>query len=508
MSKKIEKVSIKFKTGAYGAYRSMNNKVWYALAEFVDNALQSYTVNKRAIKKASSNFQFKVLIDINIDEDYIKIWDNAGGIDAVNFKRAFEPANIPLDNTGLSEFGMGMKIASIWLADFYSVRSSALGEMVEREVHFDLKKVMNEEKEELEVSNTILEKDQHFTEIILKGLSENAPKRQGQSISRLKNHLTSIYRKFLRKKEMILVFNGDELKYEAPAILKAPFVDDPDGKTIVWKKDINFKYDNYKVKGFIGLLKEMKSKHCGLSLFRRGRVIQGSHDEKFHPKIICGQSGSPRDKRLFGELELKGFKVSFDKGRFTQVGELETILSLVKKELNAPSLNLLKQGDKYRKPIKPKDKEKEIKNALKDEKKKAHNIEVTEKRNKIIKNLKAEQPKPINKKTKKENTLINIPIPFSWKGKKYLIEIEYVNESGLELYTLYNLEEPLQYKGRINLKHKFFQNYNIFESEDIEPILAILKGLLLSEAISQSQGTKMGGNIRSNLNKLLESKVL
>ena len=45
MAKKIDKVSIKFKAGAYGAYRSMNNKVWYALAEFVDNALQRLSPN-------------------------------------------------------------------------------------------------------------------------------------------------------------------------------------------------------------------------------------------------------------------------------------------------------------------------------------------------------------------------------------------------------------------------------------------------------------------------------
>jgi hypothetical protein len=353
----INKVSIKFKAGAYGAYRSMNNKVWYALAEFIDNALQSYLTKKDEILNSEDfGYQFKVYLNVDLEQDYIKITDNAGGIDSSNFKRAFEPANIPIDNTGLSEFGMGMKIASIWLADYYSVRTSAIGEEVERAISFDLQKVISEEKEELNVLNSPIDKNSHFTEILMKGLSDNAPKKRGTSINRIKSHLTSIYRKFLRSGEMRLIYNGEELIYEDPEILFAPFVDTPDGEKKYWRKDIDFRYGKFKAKGFIGLLKEMQKHHCGISLFRRGRVIQGSHDEKYHPTIICGQAGSPRDKRLFGELELEGFKVSFDKGRFTQIDEIEDILGLVRKELNHSSFNLLKQGDKYRKPKTEKDK--------------------------------------------------------------------------------------------------------------------------------------------------------
>ena len=41
----------------------------------------------------------------------------------------------------------------------------------------------------------------------------------------------------------------------------------------------------YSAKGFIGVLKTMSTnKVNGISLFRRGRVIVGSHDEKYRPK--------------------------------------------------------------------------------------------------------------------------------------------------------------------------------------------------------------------------------
>uniref|UniRef100_UPI0037C165A6 ATP-binding protein n=1 Tax=Flavobacterium sp. TaxID=239 RepID=UPI0037C165A6 len=151
----INTVSIKIQTGVYGQFRNLNNRVWFALGEYVDNAVQSFENNKDRLRKANKGkYQFEVRINIDWDNNYIKIFDNAAGIDTKNFQRAFEPANIPIDNTGLHEFGMGMKTASIWLADFWSVRTAALDEEEERFVEFDLKKVLEEEKEVLKVKNS------------------------------------------------------------------------------------------------------------------------------------------------------------------------------------------------------------------------------------------------------------------------------------------------------------------------------------------------------------------
>ena len=94
---KINKVSIKFKPGAYGVYRSLNNKPWYALAEYVDNAIQSYIDNKEQLLELHSDYQLRISIEINKEDDFIRINDNAGGINNKNFLRAFEPANICCD---------------------------------------------------------------------------------------------------------------------------------------------------------------------------------------------------------------------------------------------------------------------------------------------------------------------------------------------------------------------------------------------------------------------------
>ena len=46
----IKKVSIKINVGAYNAYRNMQNKAHYAIAEYVDNAIQSYLTQVSVVK--------------------------------------------------------------------------------------------------------------------------------------------------------------------------------------------------------------------------------------------------------------------------------------------------------------------------------------------------------------------------------------------------------------------------------------------------------------------------
>jgi Histidine kinase-, DNA gyrase B-, and HSP90-like ATPase len=96
---------------------------------------------------------FKLQVSIDIDANKparISIRDNAAGIAQSEFPRAFRPAAVPPDLTGLSEFGMGMKSAACWFASRWHVRTKALGESVARIVRFDVAKIVNDQIEELE----------------------------------------------------------------------------------------------------------------------------------------------------------------------------------------------------------------------------------------------------------------------------------------------------------------------------------------------------------------------
>ena len=314
--KQINKVSIALKPNVYSTFRNLNNTVSNTLGEYVDNAVQSFLNHKTELFDLESNYKLRIEISVDWENRTILISDNAAGIDAVNYQRAFEPAHIPLDDTGLNEFGMGMKTASVWLANKWCVYTKALGEDVERFTEFDLQKVTTEEKEELVVIEKNAPANEHYTRIILSQLSTNAPK-PGQ-MEKIRRHLSSIYRQFLRTGNVEIIVNGQSLEAPDYGILYAPFYKTPDGENILWRKEIDFEMGEYKAKGFIAILDKIQNGANGLVLMRRGRVIVGGGDERYFPTVIFGQSGSFRYRRLFGEIELEGFEVSFNKNGFRE----------------------------------------------------------------------------------------------------------------------------------------------------------------------------------------------
>ena len=65
-------------------------------------------------------------------------------------------------------------------------------------------------------------------------------------MDKIRRHLGSIYRKFIRKGDMKLYINDEILNYEEPEVLKAPFYNNLSGRRIEWKKEIDFSFGKYK----------------------------------------------------------------------------------------------------------------------------------------------------------------------------------------------------------------------------------------------------------------------
>jgi hypothetical protein len=498
-----KKVSIRHRPGTYNVYRNLSNKVWYALAEFVDNALQSFESNKRTIKRIDGeHLVCKIDITINPGREIV-IRDNAGGISEKDFVRAFEPANKPDDDDGLSEFGMGLKVASIWFADNYIVRTSAIGEPVIKQVEFDLSEVVELEMEELSVKESSASPDLHFTEVILSKLSKNAPTGNPRQMAKIKSHLASIYRVFIRKKRLELTLNGELLSYENPKVLVAPIWNKPNGEPVKWLKKITIEAGPYKIKGFIGLLETMKQEHAGLSLFRRGRVIEGSHDEKFRHKLLTGSPGSPRDKRLFGELELTGFEVSFEKGRFIGNRDFDSIFKLVSDELKGKEFPLLQQGDNYRKKplFSSEDTAKTLAKTLR--------TESTTQKSPV--SLKLPTAPPKFRKAQLDPSEVLDAGTWSARFGEHEYDVHLVITHRVQDHKLYYIDDVKRDNSkkttivaRLNMEHDFFKsNESRQKPEVLEAIARIVQSLALAEVYGPTIGLKNEGILRDAINSIL-----
>lgn len=504
--KQSDKVNIRPQVTMLSVLKYLEYESWFALAEFIDNSIDSYIKNESEIKKIEGeNFKLEVKIEINDQENKITIRDNASGINETDYPRAFRAAEIPVDNTGLSEFGMGMKSAACWFADKWRVTTTALGEKTEKQVFFDMKKIFNDKLEELEVSIKTTEKNHHYTIIELFDI-DRMPR--GRGIGKIKDHLRSIYRDYIRKKILILKFDGEELYYSEPKILKVSKYDDLKGPPILWKKDIDFPIEEgLSVKGFVAIREKASTSEAGFALFRRGRVIQGSFDNGFRPEFIFGNPNSFKYQRVFGELHLEGFDVSFTKKGIQWDNNLDTFLQILKDDLSHKSFPLLQQADQYR--VRASDSEyKKAKKALE-----STTNDFSNKASQVVQDLMnteskgSEDEKSVLSTTDK--TLHReFNIRFNEINWKVSVELSYdpslkeFIEIGDSFIKDKSKDNSIRQIGiRLSLTHPFMINFVGVDNNRIEPVLRIVVALGLAEVIAKS--SRIVGDVRRNLNDLI-----
>lgn len=335
-----------------GVLGHLNYEPWFALAEYVDNSIQS--ASKSLVQIVRHEPGYRLRVDISYERENggrVTILDNAGGIARKDFGRAFKAAEVPPDRTGLSEFGMGMKSASIWFARNWRVTTSSIGDPTEYTIEFDMDSVLAENVERIEVEKTPAAESAHYTKIELWNLNQFLP---GRTLGKVRDHLREIYRAFLRDDRLILFVGGQNMEYDEPQILRAPdvrasSVDGLAGDIQEWRKEIEFSLEgDLQVKGWAAIRAEGKTSSSGLSLFRRGRVIIGTGESPYRPPRIYGQGNSYRSQRLFGELEISGLPVSHTKDGFQWHGREEEFEEQLRRLLDSEPLPLLKQAENYR----------------------------------------------------------------------------------------------------------------------------------------------------------------
>ncbi len=509
-----QRVNIRPGVKILSVLKHLNYRPWFALAEFVDNSIQSLMDYQDDLTSVEG-IEFKLRVDIEIDSSNggrITVRDNAAGIHEDEFPRAFRPAEVPIDTSGLCEFGMGMKSAACWFSPTWKVRGSALGESYEKTVTFDISKIIADEIEELDVDVRQVSEEIHFTEIVLENIHKMP---LGRTIFKIKEHLGDIYRLFVREELLTLRFNGEELIYEEPEILEAPHYRDERGEIIRWRKDLDFDFgQGLRASGFAAIRKTASTTRAGFSLFRRRRLIQGSGDEGYRPEFIFGKPNSFMFQRIFGELHLDGFQISHTKDGFQWDENEEPFLEFLKEYLSEPELPLLQQAREYRVQRSRADFRRGAQAAT------THTSEAI--RNHVpavLSPLRNEPeyndpPDDLSIATSASRRAIDVEL----HGQQWRIIIELSDDPAvgdwLEISDQIaeeetaSVEESRRVVGlRLSLMHPFMERFCGTDREEIEPLLRVAAALGLAEIAARDSGVRMAGTIRRNVNELLRNAL-
>ncbi|MBA3963837.1 MAG: ATP-binding protein [Chthoniobacterales bacterium] len=210
---KTPEIEIRPGSDVYATYQRLAYKIWYAIGEFVDNSTQNFSEHRKAIQKSLGKTP-KLTIDVAYDPQAgtLSVADDANGMNLAELTRAVQLNKPPADPSGRSEFGMGLKMASCWLGRKWRVVTKRLGAIEEYEVAIDVRDL---ERHHPDSVGVLVRKNQptaqHYTRIEVEGLYRTF---RGQAISRIKEHLASIYRRDIDSGEVVIRWNGEPLTWE------------------------------------------------------------------------------------------------------------------------------------------------------------------------------------------------------------------------------------------------------------------------------------------------------
>ena len=333
------------------SYKRLAYTAWHALAEFIDNSVQSYLNNRERLDASYSSSGQRLIIQITYSRangGLLKVRDNAMGMSQEELNAALRIGRPPEDTSGLSEFGMGLKTAACWFGNDWTVLTKKLGSDTLQVIRFDVEQIASGNLDLHYESNAGAIED-HFTEIAISSLNHQL---YGRAIQSVKTYLGSMYRTYIRSNELTITFNDDYLTWKSP--IDDNVHQEEDGTECL--KDFEFSVNEKEVRGWIAIMERGSRANAGLTIIRRGRVIKG-WPISWKPQAIFGQPEGTNDlinQRIIGEVHLDEYGVSHTKDDILWEDDEEGLIELKLAEIAKPytdiALSYRKRGVRGSRP--------------------------------------------------------------------------------------------------------------------------------------------------------------
>jgi len=340
---------LEFRLGldAISSYKRLDYTAWHALAEFVDNATQSYFNHRDELNAAfeADAVDSSLVVSIVYDNDAgtVRIVDNAMGMDRRELDYALEVGAPPTNTNGRSKYGMGMKTAACWFGNVWSIRTKKLGETKEIAVEIDVAKVASGDRALPTTEADDQDPSAHYTVIEIRSLNRAL---RGRTQGKVRDFLASMYRQDLRDAILDLRWQNEELEW---TFSDDEFLRAKEGSP--YKREFDVEVDGKRVSGWIGILDRGSRAKAGFSILHAGRVVKG-WPESWRPHTIFGQYEGSNDlinQRLVGEIVLDDFEVTHTKDGILWGGdeeeEVESALEGVAAEYVAVAKQRRKRDD-------------------------------------------------------------------------------------------------------------------------------------------------------------------
>lgn len=344
--------------------------------------------------------------------------------------------------------------------------------------------------------------DEHFTEIVLQKVRK-VPQRR--TLSRIEEHLGSLYRRFLHRGELRLSLNGAPLSYEPPLILTAPHWREPSGDPREWRKSVSIDLEGgRRAEGWVAIRARGSTTRAGLALLRRDRVIEGGADDGYRPREVFGSSNSFTYQRLFGELDLINFQVSHTKDGVRWDEAEEEFAEKLRAALSDPELPLLDQAQNWR-----------------------ANESAAPAATRIAAASMAASKAPAASEPRSAGTLrpaappriqrrpLQVASDAQWRKItldlsdatwEVDLALDYSEASAewIEVASpARSVDGPRQLQVKLSMHHPFSKRFLSGGDGKLDGVARLATGLAIAEAIAQEDGVRFSSRIRTSLNELL-----